>query len=82
MENKEIPMVPIFGLTGTEDERTILKCKEVGMTEVLEKPLNEEKLGIILGKVHVGGGICAKSEEIQLKIKAGSSNKLDIEIQN
>ena len=83
MENKEIPVVPIFGLTGTEDERTILKCKEAGMTEVLEKPLNEEKLGIILSKVVVCDGKHDEREkENQLKKRAESSNKLDIKICN
>ena len=48
MENNEIPVVPIIGLTGSEDAETLRQCKEAGMVEVLGKPLSEARLLEIL----------------------------------
>jgi len=55
MEAGEIPTVPIVALTGVENEESIAKCKEAGMTEIFEKPLNEEKINVLLHDVFMRG---------------------------
>jgi len=55
MEAGEIPTVPIVALTGVENEESIAKCKDAGMTEIFEKPLNEEKINVLLHDVFMRG---------------------------
>jgi len=55
MDANEILTIPIVALTGIENEETTAKCKDAGMIEIFEKPLNEEKINVLLHDVFMRG---------------------------
>ena len=44
MKKKEIPNIPVIALTANDSEKDKEKCRKVGMSDYLTKPLNEPKL--------------------------------------
>ena len=51
MANKELAEIPIIALSANDSEDDKARCKEVGMSKHLSKPLNEGQLRRILGYV-------------------------------
>jgi len=51
MKDKEIPIVPIIALSANDSEDDKVKSKQVGMTDHLSKPLEEDALRRILTKI-------------------------------
>ena len=53
IQDRQIPPVPILGLSAFNGEEEMQRCHDVGMTETLVKPLTFTKLKEELAKYHI-----------------------------
>lgn len=53
MREKEIPEIPIIGLTAFNSKMDIERCLDVGMREVLSKPLDINTLKQVLLRLFI-----------------------------